>query len=235
MKPIIFNSEMVRAILDGGKTQTRRIINFKKLSDIKKGRLFYSSSFKSWAIEGGECHLELVKCPYGTPGDLLYVRETHYLYGHWVKNGKSKTGKQKWTFRPHLVKACYSDNPPVNVHPNKYRLVGWYKRPSIFMPRSASRLTLRVKNVRVERVRDITEEGAVAEGIYFKGCPDLDPDWPDTFGNPRGPVNCVCYPNCECGKSVLRKFKNLWNSINEKRGFGWEKNPWVWVVEFEKN
>jgi hypothetical protein len=139
------------------------------------------------------------------------VKETHYRYGKWEKNGKGKTGRQKWRFRPYWPSSPrsglrYVHQPP----PNDFELPpgrgeGWHKRPSIFMPKWAVRIWLEVVNLRVERLDDITVGDAHAEGM--------------------------------AGALSIEQYQDLWDSINAKRAggiFAWAKNPWVWVVEFKK-
>ena len=129
-------------------------------------------------------------CPYGVPGDRLWVRETFY------SNGMCKN-----TMSCHY-RATYNGLFTPDTVP-------WKWTPSIFMPRWASRITLEITGVRVERVQDISEEDARAEGI------------PDEY---RAGHRIYYRP----------RFKTLWDSINAKRGFGWDSNPWVWVVEFKR-
>jgi hypothetical protein len=162
-RPIIFNSEMVRAILDGRKTQTRRVIK----------------------PQPGDIHRDLLRinyhCPYGQPGDHLWVRETFQI----------------------------DDNYPDMVFYKADDLAGHIStkwNSPIYMPRCDSRITLEITNRRVERVQDITEEDAMAEGV----------------GRIAGLGE---YRQC---------FKNLWDSINKKRDYGWDTNPYVWVIEFKR-
>jgi len=122
--PILFSGEMVQAILDGRKTQTRRVINPQSLLDNK--------------TRVTACY----ECPYGAPGDSLWVRESCQIYGHWVKNGHTKSGAQRWKFSIHASKKVLYAGGFVKSPPNKTQL-GFYKRPSIFMPRWASRILLR--------------------------------------------------------------------------------------------
>ena len=181
-KPIIFNSEMVRAMLDGRKTQTRRVIKPKHIC------------MPAWKW--------LDVCPYGKPGDRLWVRETWYCpkqYGGTYQREKL------------IYKA--------DSTPNKR---GW--KPSIHMPRWASRITLLVKDVRVERVQDISPSDCECEGIVGT--------------THASPVNGLPYENYRYGEheggDPKEAFAMLWDSIDKKRGFGWSENPWVWVVEFER-
>ena len=166
-KPILFSGPMVRAILDGNKTQTRRIV--KKNAS---GR----AQFKGWNWHLGDPDVVLA-CPYGQPGGRLWVRETCWIWGRWFKNGKTLTGKQRWRFKadtPHGVhfKANHVQNA-VKSTPRERR--AYWKRPSIFMPRWACRLLLDVKSVRVERLNDISVEDAIKEGITYStlDCPRM--------------------------------------------------------------
>jgi hypothetical protein len=145
-------------------------------------------------------------CPYGQPGDRFWVKETHYKYGKWIKDGYNAKGKQRWRFRALTAECRYADNPPQDVKPSSYRKEAWYRRPSIFMRREYSRVTLEITGVRVERVQDISIRDAIAElGGYAQGV---------------------------ANEQV--HFMELWDSINAKRGYPWKSNPWVWVVGFRK-
>jgi len=192
MKPIMFSDAMVNAIKRFDKTQTRRVIKARHDWCIDT---YNGDVWPLYACYVYECPETVpVKCPYGQPGDRLWVRETfnpHYF-------GFRKPGyRADWT------------NPDGVEEPK------W--SPSIHMPRWASRFTLRVKDVRVERVQDITEADALAEGI--------ERHWDDGVWY-YGELNKGhCDPVCA--------FVKLWDSIYKLRGFGWEKNPWVWVVKFE--
>ena len=195
-RPILYQGAMVRAILDGRKTQTRRIIK---------------SQWQMLPLENPDYVREaLAKCPYGQPGDRLWVKETHWRYGQWGKNGKTKSGKQKWKFHAFNNEARFTEQPKTS-----YRTIcGWYKRPSIFMPHWASRITLEIAKVRVERLQDISGCDVLAEGVdNGKSNPTMGERW----------------------ENMQRMaFEALWDSLNAKRGFGWDVNPWVWVIEFKR-
>jgi len=195
-KPILFSGPMVRALLEGRKTQTRRVIKPQPVVLCgKDGHAFmthnpthYEDGSTSWTmvhrvIPNGENIY--TKFPFQV-GDRLWVRET---------------------FSPC---ACYKCNDPAMTpfHKPAYRSdidrdIVW--KPSIFMPRWASRITLRVTGVKVEQVQEITEEDCVAEGMYRE--------------------------NTSMGLRYC--YGQLWNQLNEKRGYGWDKNPWVWCYTFE--
>lgn len=179
MKPILFSTEMVRAILDGRKTQTRRVINpqYAEKSDGTREPL------DKYAADG-----ILAECGKYVRGDILWVRES--FCPRYFDDG-----------RP-AYKADYDGGRIGDVVPEPK----W--KPSIHMPRTAARLFLRVTDVRAERVQDISyDDGAIwAEGI----------------------------PATHDRNSEIRHFIELWDSLNARRGFGWDANPWVWVYEFER-
>jgi hypothetical protein len=227
--PILFTAEMVRAIQAGTKTQTRRVI---KPQPVGVEALYAKLPIQCHSLEnyetgapsgfGFESEDDQWRCPYGKPGDGLWVRETHYRYGRWVKNGRSPSGRQKWTFRCAAGerKLRYFDDPPDDVKKPAYRNTAWYKRPSIFMPRWASRINLTNTGVRVERVQEITDADAIAEGLLVR-CGDVHPELTEY--------------SCGDGFWTTKPrtaFFRLWDSINAERGFSVEVNPWVWPVEF---
>jgi len=201
-RPILFSGPMVRAILDGRKTQTRRIM--KRNSS---GRVQWKG--KQWHIQDENAFLA---CPYGQPGDRLWVKETWQCAV--VSEGIKGIG----------YKATYDDERnwfKAKTGPEWDRL--WDKhqdkwRPSIFMPRWASRITLEIAAVRVERLQEISEADAKAEGVTWRSCEDFEPV---AIPGPYGP----------CSGPARIAFKELWDSINAKT-HPWASNPWVWVVEF---
>lgn len=189
-RPIIFSGPMVRAILEGRKTQTRRVF---------KGRAY--AWWQSCGAELNDDRMPVaeddhgqpvdVPCPYGVPGDRLWVREA------WAEWGS--------------VAGC----PCYKADGDRSGILGW-KSP-MFMPRRYARILLSVVGIRVERLQDISEADAIAEGIEVDEChhvirPDDDVNW---------------------GGAVW-EYASIWNRLNAKRGYPWESNPWVWVIEFEK-
>ena len=203
--PILFSTPMVRAILEGRKTQTRRVIqpqsdvmycDFDDMGwELKEDkRENYSAYFKlpeaSW-IATDKPTWRRMKSIYGQPGDHLWVRET------WLLDGEI------YLYKADFGKGILSDS--WNGH--------W--KPSIHMPRKASRLMLEIVNIRAERLQDISEEDARAEGVV----------WQRDFGN--GPETREARP----------VFFDVWDAINGNRDQGAytvSKNPWVWVVEFKR-
>lgn len=178
---ILFSDEMVRAILDGRKTQTRRPVKPQPLGiGTMNAAGQYCQPDREGVMPGGW----RIESPFGSPGDLLWVREAF-------------CGGQHGT--PYLYRASWQQND----------FMRW--RPSIHMPRWASRITLEVKAVRVERVQEISSRDAWAEGF-----------------------RCSCTrPVPICAGNIVA-FRETWNSIYAPNGLGWDKNPWVWVVEFER-
>jgi len=182
MKPIIFSTPMVQAMLDGRKAQTRRVI---KPNIIEKGT--------NWFWNPNE---NVNLAPY-KPGDILWVRET------WAEVS-SGIIEYKATY-----KEPYTGSAEIDHIGNKIK---W--RPSIRMPREAARIFLKVTNVRVERLQDITPDNARAEG---------HPQRPEISDDPQ--VH---------NDAAIDWFMDTWDYVNAKRGYGWDTNPWVWVIEFKR-
>lgn len=203
-KPILFSGEMVNAIIEGRKTQTRRVM--KKQPDCKgvldylppNGNLYYF-----WPHDHGD-KLYYCKCPYAT---FLWVRET-WDFRPWWSDGGEKMRKVRVSYAADGYQQTLECPPDWN--PMLYSEQRW--RPSIHMPRWASRITLKVVNVRAERVQDISREDILAEGINAHFAPRRK----DPLPTPRS------------------AFAQLWDTINKNRGYGWDVNPWVWVLEFER-
>ncbi len=190
---MIFNDEMVRAILGGNKTQTRRIVEEK----------FYGRAVAA--------ELLAKHCPYGQPGDRIWVRETYRVHGKATDVATlvyRASVRNSWTEQTHRV--------PVEVC-NKPVSEKW--TPSIHMPRWASRILLEITNVRVERLNDISECDAGAEGVPPAG--SLLPDYPETFLTPKGDF-----------AMAKVAFQRLWESIYGEESCN--ANPWVWVIEFKR-
>lgn len=243
--PILFSMPMVRAIQDERKSMTRRIVKPQPDKEISQ-----MVGWQSW-----------LKCPYGQPGDRLWVRETtwiseckkyiaqglerghssaldivaletgkRYIWQHdisdyaptdgmmilWSWQGRYlRSGRQTEEFDVEFADVDttakivpFSDNIILKKYNAQFRK----KLPSIFMPKAAARIWLEITNVRVERLQEITEEDARAEGFV------------DSWDITNNRLFCTAREN----------FEGLWNTLNLKRGYGWEANPWVWVIEFKK-
>lgn len=220
--PIIFSGPMVQAIQDGRKTITRRVIKPQPGNAIEKVR--FDADYNSWIDEAFD-FVKNRKCPYGVPGDRLWVKETHYLWGTWEQYYDGD--KQRWRFIDHTD----VDHPvryPAAEGKRFYQGPAnggddYHCRPSIFMRREYSRIMLDVTDVRVERVRDITEQDAKASGIsvLILQSEDDHSAWYQSA------------PGVHQARNARVSFASRWDSINAKRGYGWSTNPWVWVVEFK--
>jgi hypothetical protein len=223
-RPIIFSSEMVRAILDGRKTQTRRPIKpqptFKYPGNYKRGMVYhhgYNGNIIGTVGFGLACEQwDFSFSLYGIPGDRLWVRETgwqrpQYIPGKWLRDGAD-------TWPEYIYDADGIDLDDIE----DLKDYGWKRSPSIHMPRWASRITLEIEDVRVERVQEISEEDARAEGIAKN--PVQEGTWIDY---PQG-------TSAAGWKYPTKSFRSLWNSIYAKKGFGWDVNPWVWAITFKR-
>lgn len=202
IKPILFNTEMVRAILDGRKDATRRIVKGFIPDDAVWGYTAftpkgYISCIGTFADGYGEKFFKL-PCD---PGDILYVRETwkkapngYYYYETWQRDDIADVTKWK---------------------------------PSIHMPKEAARIWLKVTDVRVERLQSITEGAAIREGAEGEKCHHTN----------TGAFGCTDCMNTGWIEPPQFEFMQIWNStINESdlNRYGWDANPWVWVIEFER-
>lgn len=216
-RPILFSAPMVRAILEGRKTQTRRVIKHQPPEASVDVITFHHPDPRThyWGFDGASLLDWCQPCPYGEIGDRLYVRETWQHSNH--------------PFGPYeddclvFYRADYMDDshgPDGEKSPEgKYR--EW--RPSIHMPRSASRITLEIAGVRVERLQDISEQDAIAEGVTpYAIYGGKVASWKGT------PGMIGAY------ETAREAFRGLWDSINAERGLGWSANPWVWVIEFQR-
>lgn len=220
-RPILFSGPMVRAILDGRKTQTRRVVKCPVLEFVGAGgqdsEEWNDPKWWGYACEDGDwVMLEATQkdehqlpCPYGVPGDRLWVRET-------IACVPSSTGEMVYVYRADGESAF-------DEMDETYEFLGKWK-PSIHMPRDASRITLEVKAVRVERLHQISYRDAVAEGIEIVSG-KMNPD--DLSGNWKDYTGQEYYWN-----SPKDSFHSLWASINGEQN--WADNPWVWVVEFDR-
>lgn len=215
-RPILFTGPMVRAILDGRKTQTRRALRHQPL-DILPMPNSKAPNQESWVTletRDPKPHGTVIRCRYGVPGDRLWVRET------WAQGIRHKV-----IYKADFYTEDGFGSEIVDLETGETAPLVW--KPSIHMPRSASRLTLEITGVRVERIQEITKDEAKLEGIQGHV---------ENFG-PRSNPHMIypAFPEKEGGfHSAVAAFEALWNSINEKRGLGWAANPWVWVIEFKR-
>lgn len=206
-KPILFSTEMVRAILDGRKTQTRRIVKPQPLKNLAGNYTFGRYNEFACGDSGGNIS-SIDLCPYGKVGDLLYVRESMYLDTNEI-----------WRYK--------ADDAALEIsifNEEKTKALSewvWNKKgshcPSIHMPKAAARLWLEVTDVQVERLQDIRWGQAVKEGIYEASSNGYWWDYEEKTYSADFPID---------------SFRSLWQSINAERA-SWEANPWVWAVTFE--
>ncbi len=219
--PILFSGPMVRAILDGRKTQTRRVI--KKQPNGSITQCYHCPDGRwNWCFSSGVGASDPWPCPYGVPGDRLWVREAWKALRVEVPRKRPVVSVQYKASLDVRQAVWFEDD----LLPRDRQLTGRWK-PSIHMPRWASRILLEVKRVWVERVQDISEEDARVEGI---SCHD------EQVGKHFNLQTVyAAFPDKRGGFASAREaFECLWDSINTKRGFGWDSNPWVWCVEFER-
>lgn len=223
--PILFNTEMVRAILTGRKTATRRLIRPRYKEDESGFEIMTNmGTGERWVEKVDEEEMSFDPPRYITPpyqsGDILYVRETWGVmrakrYDAIVDIAFKAGGENKTIYFPY--------GGTDNANRNKYDefIKKWSKQsaflwhPSIHMPKAAARIWLKVTDVRVERLQDIDGQGVLKEGL-----------------------NSLVHPEADYFDTNQREmFENLWNSTIKKSDqniYGWEANPWVWVIEFEK-
>lgn len=225
--PILFGGEMVKAILRGNKTKTRRVVKPQPLTIHKYG-VFHGDEKHFMA----HCQYEdsptdrWLRCPYGKPGDTLWVRESwrvvawsedgicvdyradNYCRKEWLKVPDEEMFERLWV-------NSTDDAVKAGLEPDESGMYRWQPgqaptrwRPAIFLPRWASRINLRITDIRVERLQEITEDDAKAEGVGA---------WHDTIH----------------GTVYRPEFHMLWDRINGKRST-WASNPWVWVIGFER-
>ena len=204
--PILFSGAMVRAVLDGSKTQTRRIVKPQPDKCHDGEPYWFVCGYRAWTFRPSTVSIlhkggNPIACPYGQPGDRLWVREAHYL----TDDGHSEyavAAADEHAAREHLqaVEQLPADFP-ADVKSRHMKL-----RPSIHMPRWASRITLEITDVRVERLQDISRGDAMAEG-----CP---------------------FPNIAKGDDPRQWYEQLWGQINGPDS--WAANPWVWAVSFKR-
>jgi len=204
-KPILFSFSSILAMRDNKKTQTRRVIKHQPVIDQDSGFVFsgdHSHAFKN-DISHRPWQAGFIEqlCPYQV-GEVLRVKETYYQHGVWVKNKNDK-----WLFSPANGKVYYSDQVDIAVLENdptiRSEKFGLYKRDAMFMPNKYTRYWIEVTGIKMERVQDISEEDAKAEGVFFHS----------VYPSPR------------------MEYAKLWEKINGKGS--WDANPWVWAYTFK--
>ena len=206
-RPILFSAPMVRARLDGSKTQTRRVvkpqpptteavrklagIDYSWISPDRPGMEYHRPAGPVWAVRKLMGVEPEIRCPYGQPGDRLWVRET------WWHDEEDNA----------IIYRADPGSSIVDVNKHETDLPKYNWRPSIFMPRCASRITLEITRIRIEHLQAINEVDAIAEGAPWAAC-----------GSPQDGSHKAGYAK-------------LWESIHGPGS--WDANPWVWVIEFK--
>lgn len=235
-RPILFSATMVRAILDGRKTMTRRVVKPQPFAGKTADQVYAMfradgtllpdeslSALVNRAWQDGDIN---VRCPYGQPGDRLWVREAFAIV---PRTAYARSEGVQQTLRP--------DDP--YEHDAAIYREGWDRstggfrwRPSIHMPRWASRITLEITAVRVERLNDISPDDAIAEGLrgITKDGKLVKYGIPDKDGLPG--TDDTGWPWHEWRISPVDAYQKLWESINGPGS--WALNPWVWVVVFKR-
>lgn len=244
---------MVRAILDGRKTQTRRVVKLPHNNPLGTwepttaggGSVKYVGDIPApeiaaiWHTRTGECYV----CPHGDVGDRLWVRET------WKPRVSHSCALDTcdcadlWVDYQAAGDGVYFPERKIDENwtmPEVAMKGRWV--PSIHMPRWASRITLEIVGVRAERLQDISESDAIAEGVESPESERFERDWSicprcggtrlyDAIG-----ANGGVLPDTDCLEcdTHVKRYRHLWDSLNSARGYGWDKNSWVWVVEFRR-
>lgn len=215
-KPILFKIDMVAGVLDELKTHTRRLRGLEKLNENPNAYHLFSQTpdidgkflFCANRNEGDL----YIKCPYGKKGDRLWVRETWAAPEPYDDIKPSLLERENDEYSQLHISYKTHDREPNYAFRGKWR-------PSIFMPRWANRIILEVIGIRVEQIQNIKAKDCIVEGILPE-----NGAWHD-YRNGRLKQWCLSDPR--------DSFRTLWDSINEKRGFGFDVNPWVWVVVFK--
>ena len=224
MNGITLRPDLIKAIVESSpdrEWQTRRVMREQSLAP--------DASVTSYD-ESGHVHIGtsvfqslVVERPHYQVGEVVYVKETHYRYGRWVKNGLTKTGKQRWGFKglPEMITTRlggdslrYCDNPPDEVKPNSYRKEAWYKRSALFMPEWTARYFIKFTGVGAGRVQEISELDVFTEGFKNRILSSMNPDFLMAI------------------EPAKREFIRQWNSINPK--YPWESNPWIFLYSFKR-
>ncbi|HBS2295330.1 hypothetical protein [Klebsiella pneumoniae] len=229
---MIFNGEMVRAILDGRKTQTRRPIKWKQTRFTEIGEREDGSKWP-WSEDAEHTCDFWHPCPFGAVGDRIWVRETWGVVSHafsddglmidWVPDRPSTAIHEmpfgNGYYSGYAIYAADGDFTWGDDDGYEDGRSCW--KPSIHMPRAASRILLEITDVRVERLNAISEEDAEAEGIDMEALYDSQ----DCY-------DCIANHNMTGRPTVTGAFKYLWDSIYGEES--WKANPWVWVIEFKR-
>lgn len=212
-KPILFSGEMVRALLDGRKTQTRRVVKPQPTN-------LSGPNFDGLWSDTIDPVTRYFACPHGQPGTILYVKEATWMFCERRPNGLTKKGRPKWHYVPLRSAPVYyiadwpkKPNQKID-HPETGNQWGWKYKSARFMPRWASRITLEIVSIKVERVQEISEADILAEGVTV--------DRVAKFCN---------YPWSDM-PTLHHAWRVLWEHINGPDS--WKANPWCWCLTFKR-
>lgn len=232
-RPILFSTAMVKAILESRKSQTRRVVTIPLW--LQKMKPDLSRAFPDKAMSVTPClqvpcadgSVQRLRNPWHWPEPCrIWVRETHYRYGYWRKDGLTKQGRQRWRFVavhesriPGQFEKVYyeaTSRPPAILTKRSAKR-GWYKRPSIFLPFALARIVNEITDVKVERLSEISDGDVAREGIT----------WNEPFDPDRDRQGCK--------SPAQRAFRRGWDKINGKRkGCAWADDPWLFVISFRR-
>jgi len=212
-RPILFSGAMVRAILDGRKTQTRRVVKPQPFQYVELSEMPNTDPLKGWQIPGrsfvwwdDDTTSHRWRCPYGQPGDRLWVKETFSPWADEFTKSINRS-KDKAVYRADYRNGC----PSLDVGGFKH----W--KPSIFMPRWASRITLEITDTRAERLNNISEADYIAEGVE-----KVDHGW-KAYDHPTEQAT---------NYTAIDSYRSLWEKINGVNS--WKVNPYVWCLSFKR-
>ncbi|MBY0466179.1 MAG: hypothetical protein K2W33_14670 [Burkholderiales bacterium] len=233
--PILYTGPMVRSVLADRKNMTRRVVKPQFSQDAIPAEVSATTP-EGWQTTGhsglwwddvAACMDDAIRCPYGMPGDRLWVKETFYAWGHWETRFSEAKGRDEWHFVDMTLDTGrayrYAADGAIENEKPKRGLTGntptWWKRPAIFMRRAASRITLEVTGVRIERLQAISQNDAVNEGLQRLPASGryVVTNGDQYFGF--------------ASTNPVEVYRDLWEGIN---GAGsWDANPWVWVIAFK--
>lgn len=256
--PILMSSAMVVVLLNGSKTQTRRVVS--KGNSTHGGLYGYKFSDLDFSTAKPDSFFAPVYLKVDLPimttrhrifpkyeiGDLLWCKELHYRFGIWIEDeGEfTKTGKQKWKFIPTTDEVLFIENQP-SIHytsrTKKYsNEPSWFKRSSLFMPKAAARIWLQITDIKCERLQDISEEDILFEGVKYNVASKENGLVSPIFkiGEVNNalsfmPENWRQLPEKEMiNKLLFAHWAELWCSVNGEES--WNANPFVWCVSFKR-
>lgn len=218
MNGILFKPDMRQAIVEGRKTQTRRLYGLKEINkEPDAWRIYQSADGKYWvAHRDRDKHQEYIKPRYQV-GDIVYIKEAHYAYGCWVTENVLRSGKPAWDFiRDKGMKVQFSNQKWGHAFTVLSSNEGWYKRSPLFLPAEDARYFIKITAVRYERLQSITPEDCLAEGIIVPHQSAYESQSTDYRSPPE----------------LLKRYHVLWDTINPD--YPWQSNPFVVAYSFVK-